>query len=235
MWSVVARCLEDWSGLQRKEGRKEGREQRLKSEECLSAGCLGASVCYISCSHFEFFKWLLGPAHSHTHTRAQSISQIHSERDLLTCIEQSKACWRSIQSLLICVAGFLSEVAAALWFVLPRHPPLALALYSPVSYATFLLHIFAVRSFTFLFLFLFFGLRFSLLFVFPAFSAFWGQAFPSRQKNPNMFTRDLWRGIFVYVAFLRRRLRPFRRLCFASGIVHVYARFIWEAAFRSSS
>lgn len=87
----------------------------------------------------------------------------------------------------------------------------------------------------FFFLFLFFGLRFSLLFVFPAFSAFWGQAFPSRQKNPNMFTRDLWRGIFVYVAFLRRRLRPFRRLCFASGIVHVYARFIWEAAFKSSS
>lgn len=69
----------------------------------------------------------------------------------------------------------------------------------------------------YVFLFLFFGLRFSLLFVFPAFSAFWGQAFPSRQKNPNMFTRDLWRGIFVYVAFLRRRLRLFRRLCFASG------------------
>lgn len=87
----------------------------------------------------------------------------------------------------------------------------------------------------FAFLFLFFGLRFSLLFVFPAFSAFWGQAFPSRQKNPNMFTRDLWRGIFVYVAFLRRRLRLFRRLCFASGSPVVYARFIWEAAFRSSS
>lgn len=103
----------------------------------------------------------------------------------------------------------------------PRsQPPFAsspLAVPPAVSYATFLLHIFAVRSFTFRFLFLFFGLRFSLLFVFPAFSAFWGQAFPSRQKNPNMFTRDLWRGIFVYVAFLRRRLRLFRRLCFASG------------------
>lgn len=98
-------------------------------------------------------------------------------------------------------------------------PPLALPSHSPCTR----LSVTQPFCYTFLqcallrFLFLFFGLRFSLLFVFPSFSAFWGQAFPSRQKNPNMFTRDLWRGIFVYVAFLRRRLRLFRRLCFASG------------------
>lgn len=65
-----------------------GLGQRLKSEECLSAGCLAASVCNISCSHFEFFKWLLGPAYTYTHTHTHT----GPERDLLTCIEQSKAC-----------------------------------------------------------------------------------------------------------------------------------------------
>lgn len=89
MWSVVARCLEDWSGLQRKEGRKERREQRLKSEECLSAGCLGASVCYISCSHFEFFKWLLGPAHSHTHTHTSTEYLTDTQREGLTDLHRA--------------------------------------------------------------------------------------------------------------------------------------------------
>lgn len=66
----------------RKQGRKEGWEQRLKSVECLSAGCLGASVCYISCSHFEFFKWLLGPAYTQTHIHTSSVylTDTQSER-----------------------------------------------------------------------------------------------------------------------------------------------------------
>lgn len=66
----------------RKQGRKEGWEQRLKSVECLSAGCLGASVCYISCSHFEFFKWLLGPAYiqTHIHTSSVYLTDTQSER-----------------------------------------------------------------------------------------------------------------------------------------------------------
>lgn len=84
-----------WRIGQACKGRKEGKMGAETKERRVSVSwCLGASVCYISCSHFEFFKWLLGPAHTHTHihTLAQSISQIHSERDFLTCIEQSKAC-----------------------------------------------------------------------------------------------------------------------------------------------
>lgn len=193
----------------RKQGRKEGWEQRLKSVECLSAGCLGASVCYISCSHFEFFKWLLGPAYTQTHIHTSSVylTDTQSERGTYWLASSNQR--------------HVDVQFSRCWFVsqdfCPRSQPPFPS--SPPSYSPRTrLSVTQPFCYTFLqcafYVFLVCVFRCCLFFLL---SAFWGQAFPSRQKNPNMFTRDLWRGIFVYVAFLRRRLRLFRRLCFASG------------------
>lgn len=157
---------------------------------------------------------------THTHSHTSRVYLTDTQREGLTDLH------RAIKGMLtfnlvavdLCRRIFVRGRSRPLVRTTPPSPPCTRLVLACQLRNLFVTHFCSALFYVSLFfLFLFFGLRFSLLFVFPAFSAFWGQAFPSRQKNPNMFTRDLWRGIFVYVAFLRRRLRLFRRLCFASG------------------
>lgn len=200
-----------WSGLQEM-GR--GGDKDSTRSECQTAGCLAMSVCYISCSHFEFFKWLLGPAHTYTYvcasTHSNSHTHTHRRREGLTDLHRA-------------IKGMLTFNLAAVdlcrrIFVRGRSClSLLCCCCCSLCLACQLRNLFVTYFCSALFVVVFFLVRVFSCCLFFELSACWGQAFPSRQKNPNMFTRDLWRGIFVYVAFLRRRLRLFRRLYFAAG------------------